>query len=119
MGYQAGSANLWFTDSLQQNVPNGFSKALTWPMAGKTSLALPVDQFLGYSYSEFNAPWGNSEVPNFPFYSPASPNYYIHSGVDIYATPGTQVKAACDGPIKTDTSGTNSSLVLSPINSIV
>ena len=84
-----GKADMWITDSLQQNVPSGFSKALVWPMPGKTATV--------NNYSEFNSPWGNAASGNSPFF-PGETNY-IHSGVDIAAPPGTVVKAACDGKV--------------------
>ncbi len=104
-GYQntTNQANLWVTDSTQQEVPSGFSKALNWPIPGYTS---PV-QNGEFNFADFNSPWGNNESGNLYFF-PEHTNY-IHSGVDISAPPGTQVKAVCDGPVVTDTSGTNSS----------
>jgi murein DD-endopeptidase MepM/ murein hydrolase activator NlpD len=84
-------ADLWITDSVQKEVPSGFSKALTWPLPGYTALTDSV-------YGEFNSPWGNPNIANRPFY----PGYtnYVHTGVDIAVPAGTAVKAVCTGPIK-------------------
>jgi hypothetical protein len=88
-------ADLWITDSIQKEVPSGFSRALTWPLPGMTSLS-DTNQSTN-NYSEFNSPWGNASVGNVPFYK--NETNTVHTGVDIYAPKDTEVKAVCDGKV--------------------
>lgn len=114
-GYSAADGNLWVTESLQNDVPSNFSKQLTWPLPGLIALADPPGQnppspnaqkTYGDSFSPFNSPWGNSYNTHRPYFdSSVAPGAYnkIHAGVDIYAPPGTPVKAACKGKFKEPT----------------
>lgn len=57
-------------------------------------------------YGPFNSPWGNTGHD--PFYEVPKYRNYIHTGTDFSCSPGTAVKAVCNGNLRTGDLGSES-----------
>lgn len=110
-GYASSSQVTYrMTNFNSADTPSNLSKQLTWPISACKSLTKPTDGSGNVvtadntpSFGAFGAPWGNHEYN--PFYvDECNGNQdcknYLHTGVDIACSSGTEVKAACTGPVK-------------------